>query len=89
MFADLKRIGSGKFGKVFSAKEKESGKMVALKVVYKKLLDQYNFYGQMRKELEIQYRLSSHPNIVKLYAYFYDSSCVFSVLEYAPEGNLY
>ena len=38
-FMDLKRIGSGKFGKVFYAREKQSGTAVALKVVYKKLLD--------------------------------------------------
>ena len=54
-FTELKRIGSGKFGKVFRARERESNTMVALKVVEKKLLDQYNFYGQIRKELEIQY----------------------------------
>ena len=43
----------------------------------------------MRKELEIQYKLSSHPNIAKLFAYFYDKDHIYSVLEYAPEGNLY
>ena len=83
------RIGSGKFGKVFSAVEKSSGKTVAIKVVYKNLLDQFKFHQQMRKELEIQYRLSMHPNIVKLHAYFYDTQAVYSILEYAPEGNLY
>lgn len=43
----------------------------------------------MKKELEIQYRLSVHPNITKLFAYFYDNDMVYSVLEYMPEGNLY
>ena len=43
----------------------------------------------MKKELEIQYRLSSHPNIAKLFAYFYDRDHIYSVLEYVPEGNLY
>ena len=88
-FTDIKKIGSGKFGKVFSAVEIKSGVKVALKVVYKDLLDQYDFYSQMKKELEIQYRLSEHPNIVKMHAYFYDKNCIFSVLEYAEEGNLY
>ena len=72
-FMEVKRIGSGKFGKVFSAKEKKSGVKVALKVVYSSLLEKYDFYTQIRKELEIQYRLQSHPNIIKMYAYFYDS----------------
>ena len=52
-FTDFKKIGSGKFGKVYQARDKETKTMVALKVVYKKLLDQYNFYSQMKKELEI------------------------------------
>lgn len=68
----MKKIGAGKFGNVYEAIEKTSGSQVALKIVKKKLLDQYQFYGQMKKELELQYRLSNHPNIVKLFAYFYD-----------------
>ena len=72
-FSDLQRIGSGKFGKVYSCVEKSSGKKVALKTVYKKLLGQFDFYSQMKKELEIQYRLSAHPNIAQLHAYFHDS----------------
>ena len=53
------------------------------------MLDQYKFHQQMKKELEIQYRLSMHPNIVKLYAYFHDKASIYSILEYCPEGNLY
>ena len=88
-FSDLERIGSGKFGKVYSCVEKTSGRKVALKTVYKKLLGQFEFYSQMKKELEIQYRLSIHPNIAQLHAYFHDSQCVYSVLEFVAEGNLY
>lgn len=43
----------------------------------------------MRKELEIQWRLSEHPNIARVFAYFYDKDHIYTVLEYAPEGNLY
>ena len=55
----------------------------------KKLLDQYDFYSQMKRELELQYRLGVHPNIVKMYGCFYDDNYVYAVLEYLPEGNLY
>jgi serine/threonine protein kinase len=37
----LKKIGAGKFGNVYDAIEKVSGSHVALKIVKKKLLDQY------------------------------------------------
>jgi serine/threonine protein kinase len=43
----------------------------------------------MRKELEIHWRLSEHPNIAKVFAYFYDKDYIYTVLEFAPEGNLY
>lgn len=62
---------------------------MAIKKVKKELLNHYDFFQQMKKELEIQYRLSMHPNIAQLYAYFYDRDHIYSVLEYVPEGNLY
>ena len=30
-----------------------------------------------------------HPNILRLYGYFYDSTRVYLILEYAPRGELY
>ena len=66
------KIGSGKFGKVYSATLKDTGQKVAIKTVFKNLLEKFNFYEQMKKELEIQYRLSCHPNIAHVYGYFYD-----------------
>ena len=43
----------------------------------------------MKRELELQSKLSIHPNIVKMHGCFYDDQFVYSVLEYLPEGNLY
>ena len=88
-FQDLVKIGSGKFGKVYLASEKQSGIQVAIKQVYKELLNQYDFFSQMKKELEIQYRLGIHPNIAKLHCYFHDEKSVYSIIEYAKEVNLY
>ena len=30
-----------------------------------------------------------HPNILRLYGYFYDETRVYLILEYAPKGELY
>ena len=30
-----------------------------------------------------------HPNILRLYGYFYDDTRVYLILEYAPRGELY
>ena len=68
--------------------ERRSRVPVALKVVYKHMLEKFDFFSQMKRELEIQWRLN-HPNIVRLYGYFYDKECIYVVLEYCPHGNLY
>ena len=30
-----------------------------------------------------------HPNILRLYGYFHDTTRVYLILEYAPKGELY
>lgn len=67
---------------MFKAIEKRSNKQVALKVIYKELLEKFDFFSQMKKELEIQWRLR-HPNIIRLFGYFYDDKSIYVVLEYA------
>lgn len=47
-------LGKGNFGHVFLAKEKKSGFIVALKVLYKKGLALTNIENQLRREVEIQ-----------------------------------
>jgi serine/threonine protein kinase len=61
---------------------------VAIKQLKKDMLEKYNFFGQMKKEMEIQWRLR-HPNIVRLYGYFYDETSIYVVLELANYNNLY
>ena len=80
-FANIQSIGSGKFGKVFKAVERRSNVPVAIKVVFKHMLEKFDFFSQMKRELEIQWRLN-HPNIVRLYGYFYDKESIYVVLEY-------
>jgi aurora kinase len=81
-------LGRGKFGNVYLAREKKSGYVVALKVLFKNQLQQSNVEHQLRREIEIQSHLR-HPNILRLYGYFYDDSRVYLILEYAAKGELY
>ena len=67
---------------MYRAVERTSNKQVALKLVEKKQLERFDFFSQMKKELEIQWRLR-HPNIIRLYGYFYDEKNIYVVLEYA------
>jgi len=81
-------LGQGRFGRVFLAREKESKFIIALKVLFKSQLLEAEVEHQLRREIEIQAHLK-HPNILRLYGYFYDSQRVYIILEYAPAGELY
>ncbi|XP_064994414.1 serine/threonine-protein kinase Aurora-2-like isoform X1 [Musa acuminata AAA Group] len=83
-----KPLGRGKFGHVYLAREKRSNQIVALKVLFKSQLKQSQVEHQVRREVEIQSHLR-HPNILRLYGYFYDEARVYLLLEYAEKGELY
>lgn len=83
-----KPLGKGKFGHVYLARERRSGFIVALKIIYKAELEAAKVEKQLRREIEIQSHLR-HPHILRLYGYFYDEKRVYLILEYAPQGELY
>lgn len=70
------------------ARERRSKFIVALKVLFKKQLTQNNVHHQLKREIEIQSHLR-HPNILRLFGYFYDDTRVYLILEYAQKGELY
>ena len=57
-------------------------------MLYKSQLQQSHVEHQLRREIEIQSHLR-HPNILRLYGYFYDQNRVYLILEYAARGELY
>ncbi|KAI9548831.1 hypothetical protein NQZ68_003365 [Dissostichus eleginoides] len=81
-------LGKGKFGNVYLARERQSKFILALKVLFKKQLEKAGVEHQLRREVEIQSHLR-HPNILRLYGYFHDSTRVYLILEFAPKGELY
>ncbi|XP_029005706.1 aurora kinase A [Betta splendens] len=81
-------LGKGKFGNVYLARERQSKFILALKVLFKKQLEKAGVEHQLRREVEIQSHLR-HPNILRLFGYFHDSSRVYLILEFAPKGELY
>lgn len=81
-------LGRGKFGCVYLAREKSAKYIVALKVLFKSQLSKAGVEHQLRREIEIQSHLR-HPNILRLYGYFYDDNRVYLILEFASGGELY
>lgn len=81
-----KPLGKGKFGNVYLAREKRSKFIVALKVLFKDMIQNFNNEHQVRREIEIQSHLR-HQNILRMYGYFHDEQRVYLILEYAPKGK--
>ncbi|RLN94683.1 hypothetical protein BBJ28_00021812, partial [Nothophytophthora sp. Chile5] len=68
-----RELGTGKFGQVYLAREKNSRMIVALKVLVKEQLKTAGVAHQLRKEVEIHSRIR-HANILPLYATFQDAT---------------
>jgi serine/threonine protein kinase len=81
-------LGTGKFGRVYLAREKKSKFIVGLKVLNKSQLQKASIEHQLRREIEIQSHLR-HPNIIRMYGYFYDQTRIYLILEYAARGELF
>lgn len=83
-----RRLGKGKYGSVFLAREKETHFICALKVLRKKELVGDNVEHQLMREIEIQTNVR-HKNILRLFTYFHDATRIFLVLEFAEKGELF
>ncbi|XP_044738754.1 aurora kinase C-like [Chrysoperla carnea] len=83
-----KRLGSGKFGRVFLVREKRSKFICTLKILFKSELIKCKFEKQVLREIEIQSHLS-HPNILPIYTWFHDERRIYLVLQFAAYGELY
>jgi len=46
------------------------------------------YMSNLRREFEIHAWLN-HPNIVELYGYFWDKKCIYLILEWVEEGDLF
>ncbi|VEL38058.1 unnamed protein product [Protopolystoma xenopodis] len=82
-----KTLGKGAYGAVYLAREKESRYILSLKILFKAQIKHQELENQLQREIEIQSHLI-HPNIVKLFGYFYDDKRVYLILEYVPKGEL-
>lgn len=83
-----KVLGKGKLGKVYCVKHKQSGLICAIKVMSKKELVDLKLEKNFRREIDIQRNLN-HPNISRLYGFFFDETNVYLILEYALHGEIY
>lgn len=78
------KLGSGAFGVVHKVKHKITGQIRAMKTIRK----DSNFNEKTIKEIE-NLILLDHPNILKLYEYFYDSKNFYIITEFCQGGELF
>ena len=83
-----KKIGHGRYGNVFIARDKRTNAIVALKRLHIQTIVKGEIMHQVRRELEIMQKLK-HPNILRLYTYFVDKENISLVVEYAARGDLW
>jgi len=83
-----KKLGIGKFGKVYLCRERRSGYICAIKVLFINRLRRFQVERTLRREIEIMTNIR-HPNIVRLFGYFYDSNRVYLIMEYASKGEVF
>ncbi|KAK6741137.1 hypothetical protein RB195_009163 [Necator americanus] len=80
-------IGRGRFGSVFAVRSKKEKFFIAIKVLFKRTIDENKMREQVKDEIEIQYHLL-HPNILRLKGFFHDLHRVFLITEFARGGSL-
>lgn len=85
-FRVVKKIGEGKYSKVYVANLKTKNIPLALKVL-PKTREIAKLIHQIREEIKIQLHLN-HRNVLRLYDYFRDEKKIYLVLEYAPKGSV-
>mmetsp|Transcript_41381 Transcript_41381/g.74922 ORF Transcript_41381/g.74922 Transcript_41381/m.74922 type:complete len:403 (+) Transcript_41381:61-1269(+) len=80
-------LGEGAYACVMQAKHRQTGAVVALKIVEKQPLAIRNMLPQLQRELRTQSAMQ-HPNILKLMSCMEDATHVYMLLEFCHGGNL-
>ncbi|XP_077237569.1 CBL-interacting serine/threonine-protein kinase 9-like [Tasmannia lanceolata] len=81
-------LGEGSFGKVYLARNMETGEKRAIKVFNKDRVVKDKMMEQIKREISTM-KLVNHPNIVHLYEVMASKTKIFFVLEYVNGGELF
>ncbi|MEN6497006.1 MAG: protein kinase [Thermoguttaceae bacterium] len=80
-------VGTGSFARVYRAVHRQSGQVVALKVLRRRFSNDPEQYGQFVREGELGCTLR-HPNIVPIYEVFSQGTVHFLVMEFVEGRSL-
>ena len=80
-------LGTGAFGKVYLGKDKNSSKLVAIKIIETSSIQDEYYTKSLMNEIEIMKELNS-PNIVSLHDVFFTKNNVYIITEFCNGGDL-
>lgn len=83
-----KLLGQGAFAKVFRARNLETKKRVAIKVINRDKVVKDGLVNQIKREITVM-RMLKHPNIVQLYEVMPSRNKIYLVMEYVKGGELF
>ncbi|ODA77255.1 hypothetical protein RJ55_06882 [Drechmeria coniospora] len=86
-------LGTGAYGVVYAAVDVKNGVRYAVKCLSKfnadgSPLDRRQASYQQR-EIKLHYMASAHPNVVSMLKIVDEPDCIYVILEYCPEGDLF
>lgn len=84
-----KEIGRGQFGVVKKAEHKKSGERCAVKILEKARMLGPADKDDVRREVDILFHLSGHPNVVQLRRTYENRTNIFMVMESCEGGDLF
>jgi 5'-AMP-activated protein kinase catalytic alpha subunit len=81
-------LGHGTFAKVYHARNLQSGKSVAMKVVGKEKVIKVGMMEQIKREISVM-KMVKHPNIVDLHEVMASKSKIYFAMELVRGGELF
>ena len=87
-FALLSVIGQGSYGKVMQVRKKDTGELLAIKMLRKDYIQRRNQVLHTKTERNVLARVN-HPFIVKLKYSFHNTKNLYFFIEFCPGGELF
>eukprot|EP00039_Didymoeca_costata_P028939 m.22638 g.22638 ORF g.22638 m.22638 type:complete len:610 (-) comp7420_c0_seq1:37-1866(-) len=88
---DIRELGQGAFGKVILVRIRKGGdqQKYALKELDRATVTREQLTAQVHAERDILFSISSHPYVVKLYAYWESSKTLYFLMHYVDGGDMF